>query len=137
MAIIKKGMGKPMKKAQNGTVTKKKPAKTYPIISESGDLADALNQYEADKKKGTLPKTDKGAGKYMDNLNNKGKLGPNKPMKMGGAMKKAKMGTSLGMKSVKAGYDDNSGVTRADFVSIGKGKAKMGKSVKKCRYGCK
>jgi hypothetical protein len=117
MAIIKKGMGKPMKKAQNGTVTKKKPAKTYPIISESGDLADALNQYEADKKKGTLPKTDKGAGKYMDNLNNKGKLGPNKPMKMGGAMKKAKVGGEFGALSVKAGVDNNYGITAADRIS--------------------
>jgi hypothetical protein len=62
---------------------------------------------------------------------------PKPKKKMGGAVKKAKNGTSLGMKSVKAGYDDNSGVTRADFVSIGTGKAKMGKSVKKCKNGCK
>jgi hypothetical protein len=53
------------------------------------------------------------------------------PMKMGGAMKKAKSGTSLGMKSVKAGYDDNAGVTRADFVSMGKGEAKNGASMMK------
>lgn len=52
------------------------------------------------------------------------------PMKMGGAMKKAKSGTSLGMKSVKSGYDDNAGVTRADFVSIGKGEAKNGAKMK-------
>ena len=56
-------------------------------------------------------------------------------------MKKAKSG--LGMKSVKSGYDDNSDVTRADFVAIGKGKAKSGKKMKsggkmaKCKYGCK
>jgi hypothetical protein len=37
---------------------------------------------------------------------------------------KAKSGTSLGMKSVKSGYDKNPDVTRADFVSIGKGEAK-------------
>ena len=46
--------------------------------------------------------------------------------KNGGMMKKAKSGTSLGMKSVKSGYDDNSGVTRADFVAIGKGTAQNG-----------
>ena len=65
-------------------------------------------------------------------------------MKMGGkVMKKAKDGSSLGMKSVKAGYDNNSGVTRADFVSMGKGEAKNGASMKKggmmkkCKNGCK
>ena len=57
------------------------------------------------------------------------------PMKSGGKMKKAKTGTSLGMKSLKAGYDKNSGVTRADFVSIGKGTAKSGKTIKKAFLG--
>lgn len=51
--------------------------------------------------------------------------------KNGGPVKKAKSGTSLGMKSVKAGYDNNSGVTRADFVSIGKGEAKNGTKMAK------
>ena len=50
-------------------------------------------------------------------------------LKSGGTMKKAKSG--LGMKSVKAGYDKNPGVTRADFVSIGKGTAKSGAALKK------
>lgn len=58
---------------------------------------------------------------------------PKKTMKMGGVVKKAQ----LGMKSVTAGYDNNKGVTRADFVSIGKGEAKKGASMKKCKYGCK
>lgn len=63
---------------------------------------------------------------------------PTPKKKMGGkVVKKAQSGTSLGMKSVKAGYDNNKGVTRADFVSIGKGKAKSGAAVKKCKYGCK
>ena len=85
---MKKVMAKPMKKAQNGTVAKKKPAKTYPIMSESGDLADALNEYNDMKKKGTVPKTDAEARKYMDGLNKRGKLGPAKPkMKMGGELK--------------------------------------------------
>jgi hypothetical protein len=57
---------------------------------------------------------------------------------------KAKAGTSLGMKSVKAGYDSNPGVTRADIISAGKmkaGKAKNGtkvaakKPIKKAQNG--
>jgi hypothetical protein len=47
----------------------------------------------------------------------------------GTTMKKAKSG--LGMKSVKSGYDNNSGVTRADFVAIGKGTAKSGAKMAK------
>jgi len=59
---------------------------------------------------------------------------------------KAKAGTSLGMKSVKAGYDSNPGVTRADIISAGKmnaGKAKHGakvvskKPIKKAQDGLK
>lgn len=66
--------------------------------------------------------------------------------KNGKAMKKAKNGTSLGMKSVKAGFDKNPGVTRADIIVAAKKeakkgatvkKAKSGTSMKKCRYGCK
>lgn len=76
-------------------------------------------------------------------------LAGTKMAKKGAKITKAKNGTSLGMKSVKADYDKNPGVTRADFVSIGKeksGKAKYGKtikaksgakmSMKKCRSGC-
>ena len=81
-------------------------------------------------------------------------------MKKGGKVaKKAKTGTSLGMKSVKAGFDNNPGVTRADIItaatkkaktgtsvpkknSVSKNignlnKAKSGASMKKCKYGCK
>ena len=54
-------------------------------------------------------------------------------LKSGGTMKKAKSG--LGMKSVKSGYDNNSGVTRADFVAIGKGTAKSGTKMKKAMSG--
>jgi hypothetical protein len=69
---------------------------------------------------------------------------------------KAKNGTSLGMKSVKAGFDKNPGVTRADIIVAAKKKAKSGTkmkkammgtmakpmmksggSMKKCKYGCK
>ena len=138
-----------MKKAAMGMQTKPKKGK---MISESGDLADALNETMRMRKAGTAPKTDKDAGKYMDKLSKKGKLGPK--MKMGGTMKKAQ----LGMKSVTAGQDNNKGVTRADFVAIGKGEAKKGTkmkkammgtdmmqspmmkkggAMKKCKYGCK
>jgi hypothetical protein len=66
-------------------------------------------------------------------------------MKGGGKIKKAKSGTSLGMKSVKAGYDKNPSVTRADIIVAGKGQAKKGAKVGakkmmgggKCKYGCK
>jgi hypothetical protein len=75
--------------------------------------------------------------------------------KNGGAVKKkAANGTSLGMKSVKAGFDKNPGVTRADIIVAGKGKAKSGMhkmpggsmmknsmmksggKMSKCKYGC-
>ena len=128
MAIIKKGMGKPMKKAQNGTVAKKKPAKTYPIISEEGDLADALNEYEAMKKKGTVPKTGTGAMKQVDKWNKQGKLGPKK---MGGKIKKAKSGGSF------PDLNKDGKVTKAAILK-GRGViAKKGAAVKKCKYGCK
>jgi len=42
------------------------------------------------------------------------------------AAPKAKNGKSLGMKSVKAGYDNNPGVTRADIIVAAKKKAKNG-----------
>jgi hypothetical protein len=55
--------------------------------------------------------------------------------KNGKTMKKAKNGTSLGMKSVKAGYDKNPGVTRADIIVAGKKQAKKGTTVKKAQMG--
>jgi len=50
---------------------------------------------------------------------------------------KAKSGSKLGMKSVKAGYDKNPSVTRADIIVAAKKKAKKGKTVKKAGYGTK
>jgi hypothetical protein len=50
--------------------------------------------------------------------------------KNGGKVKKAANGTSLGMKSVKAGFDKNPGVTRADIITAAKGKAKSGAKMK-------
>jgi hypothetical protein len=52
-----------------------------------------------------------------------------------GSPSKAKSGTSLGMKSVKAGFDKNPGVTRADIIVAGKGKAKKGIKIKKAQTG--
>jgi hypothetical protein len=57
--------------------------------------------------------------------------------KNGGKISKSKNGTSLGMKSVKAGFDKNPGVTRADIITAATKKAKSGTSMKKCKYGCK
>jgi hypothetical protein len=47
--------------------------------------------------------------------------------KYGGKVTKAKNGTSLGMKSVKAGFDKNPGVTRADIITAATKKAQNGK----------
>lgn len=56
---------------------------------------------------------------------------PGKSAKSDIKMKKAKSGASLGMKSVKAGYDSNPGVTRADIIVAAKKKAKSGAALKK------
>jgi hypothetical protein len=55
--------------------------------------------------------------------------------KMGKTVSKAKNGTSLGMKSVKAGFDKNPGVTRADIITAATKKAKKGATVKKAFLG--
>ena len=46
-------------------------------------------------------------------------------------MKKAEKGGALGMKSVKAGFDKNPGVTRADVIVAAKKEAKSGAKLKK------
>ena len=45
-------------------------------------------------------------------------------------LSKMQKGGALGMKSVKAGYDSNPGVTRADIIVAAKKKAKSGASLK-------
>lgn len=58
--------------------------------------------------------------------------------KGGAKMKKMASGgktSSLGMKSVKAGFDKNPGVTRADIIVAGQGKARGGKKIKKAQTG--
>jgi hypothetical protein len=79
------------------------------------------------------PRTKSGGANY-----NGPKAGPREKTiggmsKNGSKVKKADNG--LGMKSVTAGYDNNKGITRADFVSIGKGEAKSGAKMKKAMMG--
>ena len=91
---------------------------------------------------------------------------PKPKKKMGGTVKKADKGGSFGALSVKAGVDNNYGITAADRISgakMNKGEAKSGAalkkqaataiamkkagvkpkgmksggSMKKCKYGCK
>ena len=52
-------------------------------------------------------------------------------------MKKYQNGgkSALGMKSVKAGFDKNPGVTRADIIVAAKKKAKGGVKLKKAQDG--
>lgn len=45
--------------------------------------------------------------------------------------------SALGMKSVKAGFDKNPGVTRADIIVAAKKEAKYGKKIKKAQDGSK
>jgi hypothetical protein len=116
-------MKKMMKKAEMGmqakpkvkvSVTAKKmvPAtkkKSYPILPDEGD-------------------------NYSETMKREKELKAKGMMKMGGKLKKA----NFGMLSVKAGVDNNPNPTAADRIAgATKGKAKMGKAVKKCKYGCK
>lgn len=97
-----------MKKAQNGKVVVKKTTVTKKSISPAND-------YDGVKKP-------IGGG---EGRNLRGPGGHRVKPILGGA----KNGTSLGMKSVKAGVDNNSGITRADIITAGKqnaGKAKNG-----------
>ena len=56
-----------------------------------------------------------------------------------GTVKKMQSGgkSALGMKSVKAGYDKNPGVTRADIIVAAKKEAKGGVKLKKSQAGSK
>lgn len=68
----------------------------------------------------------------------KGSLSPKSSSvssKLGSYGKKMKEGGSLGMKSVKAGYDKNPSVTRADIIVAAKKEAKKGMKVKKAEVG--
>jgi len=126
-------MKKPVRKyAMGGAMTTtsettKKPKKEDKYKGLGGEIGNPIftdkEQRERRKKLG-LPTSKAEEKAYYEKMRREG-------AKNGKTIKKAKAGTSLGMKSVKAGYDNNSGVTRADFVSIGKGKAKSGTKLKK------
>ena len=98
---------KSMKYANGGPVPKKKPA--------------AKDSVESEMFPGKM------IPKQKSNYENKNydkmfKSAPKKKMKEGG---------SLGMKSVKAGYDKNPGVTRADIIVAAKKEAKSGAKMMK------
>lgn len=96
--------------------------------STASKLGNAAKMFSGSMKKGGKVVAKKKAGMHKM---------PNGTMMKNSMMKKAKTGTSLGMKSVKAGYDKNPGVTRADIITAATKKAKSGASMKKCKYGCK
>ena len=122
-------------KPKKSTVVKKPASKPKNNNNEvlGGEIGRPIfsdkEQRERRKKLG-LPTSKAEEKAYYDKMRKEG-------AKNGKTMKKAKNGTSLGMKSVKAGFDKNPGVTRADIITAAKGKAKTGKSIKKCKYGCK
>jgi hypothetical protein len=114
--------------------TKKTVKKYVPTAKEKKNLKDATKQENmrnpftpAERKKMPI-------------------VGSTGSAKNGKNIKKAKTGTSLGMKSVKAGFDKNPGVTRADIITAATKKAKSGTMTKpimksggkmsKCKYGC-
>lgn len=122
--------------------TTKRPKTTVKKPKLGGEIGRPIfsdkEQKERRKKLG-LPTSKAEEKAYYEKMRKEG-------AKNGKTMKKAKNGTSLGMKSVKAGFDKNPGVTRADIIVAGKKqakkgatvkKAKSGTSMKKCKYGCK
>ncbi len=130
-----------MKKAKTGTSVPKKNS----VSKNISNLNKAKNGKPIEK--AFLGKILGGAGKALGGLMGGGgkgiggMLGGLMGGKNGKTVKKSKNGSSLGMKSVKSGYDNNADVTRADFVSIGKGtaksgaKMKMGGKIKKAQQG--
>jgi hypothetical protein len=128
------GMGKKMLGGLMGGGGKEEDSKKNEAINSVGPQAAAISKrMSSAMSKSNMPKksTD------MTPVRTRGM------MKKGGKVSKAKSGTSLGMKSVKAGFDKNPGVTRADIITAATKKAKsgtkmkMGGSMKKCKYGCK
>jgi len=98
----------------------KKPVKKYvPTAKEKKNLKDAKEQ------KNMRPPFTSEERKKMPRVGSMGTA------KNGKNIKKAKTGTSLGMKSVKAGYDKNPGVTRADIITAATKKAKTGTIIPK------
>jgi hypothetical protein len=136
------------KKANESDSTMKK---RYPGTSSKSEKSSAkkpekyYSELDAGRGDYSKPRTEKQQKQWEKEeeamINYKGRP----KMKKGGAVKKAKSGSSLGMKSVKAGFDKNPGVTRADIIVAGKKQAKKGAKIGakkmmgggKCKYGCK
>lgn len=144
-----------MRKYQDGGIKKpiggKKIIKRKPTVN-TDEYGNPISGAEAKRRDEALTKSLQG---FAGTAYVKKQMGvAKKPV----VKKKAEKGTSLGMKSVKAGFDKNPGVTRADIIVAAKGKAKRGTAVKKakvgssmtrmanlrkggktakCRYGCK
>ena len=114
-------------------VVKKTTKKTKSVSERLGDttLRDVKNAGEDMLQLTTLG----GYGKIKKALGGEYKYKKIGEKKYGGKISKAKNGTSLGMKSVKAGFDKNPGVTRADIITAATKKAKNGKPVKKAFLG--
>jgi len=109
-----------VKKAQVGkAVAKKKAAK------------DSVESEMFPKKMIPKEKSNYETGKIAKMLES----GKPKASKAAPVKKKMKSGGSLGMKSVKAGYDKNPGVTRADIIVAAKKEAKYGTKMKKAKSG--
>lgn len=147
MKTVKKSAAKKMVKKAAPKMPMQAPQQEAPMMKMGGKMpkanfGKALANMGANTSRKLLPGIiDKNASNEMFGLN-KPAAPANSMMKKGGTMKKAKSGTSLGMKSVNDGYDKNPGVTKADFVAIGKSKSKdgakmkMGGKMKKCKMGC-
>jgi hypothetical protein len=135
---------KTMKKAQNGASTKKTVSKKTMVSPKVSP-----------KKKPTVSPKKRTYDIIPDEVTNEGylNLGPREEtpgggfsrngsmmkktkMKMGGAMKKAKVGGEFGALSVKAGVDNNYGITAADRIS-GATMNKKAKSGAKMKMGGK
>ena len=114
---------KPVKVVEKKTTVTTKPKKSKTVSQRIGDitLRDVKNATETALDLSTLGGYRVAKKKIKELMNDKN----------GGKVKKAANGTSLGMKSVKAGFDKNPGVTRADIITAAKGKAKSGKTIKK------
>ena len=116
----------------------KKAAQGAKVKVKGKGLPPAGQQRPVDfEPKSKYPVTPGGGDNYDVNIKREAEMKKKGIFKMGGALKKAKSGTAFGMLSVKAGVDKNPNPTAADRIAGAKGMAKMGKSVKKCKYGCK
>jgi hypothetical protein len=114
-----------IKKAQTGAkvkkpVTKPKEDKYKGLGGEIGRPIFSDKEQRERRKKLGLPTSKAEEKAYYEKMRREG-------AKNGRTMSKAKNGTSLGMKSVKAGFDKNPGVTRADIITAATKKAQNGK----------